>query len=225
MAKSDLNPELLANVALVFTARTRIRDLRDFHKGLQIPTEFTPRTKQFAAKLTTHEIGVDLEERYAAFRQHLNFRRVDLKVAETTAGSGTITTPWFDYQVIATLDPDDVTQILWLRRIAEFRDSVRLLSDEFAATFGKQFDTVQLTPTVPIILPDLIDSIESRRKKTVTLDYDRNATWCTVRIHNIPVCMRVTSDLISFVTSTPMTAARLLEAFLKLRSQLLAIEA
>lgn len=225
MTKTVWHPELLANVALVRADHSRVRDLAEFQRSHKVPTEYSDRACAFVTRLAAREIGADLESRYADFRQHLNFRRVDLQATEAGNGTGRISTPWFDYQISVTLDPADPTRIAWQRRICEFRPAAQLQSAEFAAVVGKQFDTVQLTPPEQIDLPDLIDRIENRGRKTVTLDYDRNATWCTVTVRNLPVCMRVTSDTVSFVTSKPMTAARLLEAFLKLRDQLLVLEA
>lgn len=224
MMNSQLNPELVSQVALVGEQRTRVRDLTGFRKGHQVPSESNEHTRSFVARIAGPDIGTDLEEHYAAFRKHLNFRRVDLVVNEPENGIGRISTPWFDYQITVTQSVDDCAQIVWHRRVSDFRAPARLLSPEFASVFGKGFNTVELQPMMPIDVTTLIDSIEERKDANVAIDFDRNATWCTVEIRDIPAHMRVTTDLIAFVASQPLMPARLLDAFLQLRRHLHSLE-
>ena len=215
----DPLPSALANVTLVRVQRSRVRDLNGFKKSHQVPTEVTEHTNSFVARIATEDLSADLEARFADFRKLLKFKRVDLQVSDPEGGVGLITTPWFDYHVIATIAPDDASEVLWRRQVAEFRSPPNLFSSAFSSVFGNMFDTVELLPPAAIDLADFIDQIEDRGLETITLDYDRNVTWCHVNLKGVLGQLQLTADRVSLVVSQPQSPTRLLEAFFHVRSQ------
>jgi hypothetical protein len=208
----------LANVTLVKEQRSRVRDLQGFRKGHQIPTESTEHTNSFVGRIAAEDLAADLETRFADFRKLLKFKRVDLQVTDPESGAAMISTPWFDYQIIASIAPDDPSEVLWRRQVAEFRSPAQIFSSAFSSVFGNLFDTVELLPPAAIDLADFIDQIEERGLDTVTLDYDRNTTWCHVSLKGIPGQVRLTADRVALVVSQPQSPTKLLEAFVQVRS-------
>jgi hypothetical protein len=145
-------------------------------------------------------------------------------VTDPDGGVGQITTPWFDYQVIAGIAPDDPSEVLWRRQVTEFRAPQELFSSAFSSVFGNLFDTVELLPPTSIDLAEFIDRIEERALDTITLDYDRNTTWCHVSLKGVMGQLQMTPDRISLVVSQPQSPTRLLEAFFQVRSHFSGIE-
>lgn len=221
---TDPLPSALINVTLVKEQRSRVRDLAGFKKSHQVPTEVTEHTNSFVSRIAADDLAQDLESRFAEFRKLLKFKRVDLQASDPEGGVGLITTPWFDYQVIATIAPDDPSEVLWRRQVAEFRSPKDLFSSAFSSVFGNLFDTVELIPPAPIDLADFIDRIEEMSLETVTLDYDRNTNWCHVNLKGIMGQVRLTADCVSLVVSQPQSPTKLLEAFFEVRSRFAGID-
>jgi hypothetical protein len=212
------------NVTLVREQRSRVRDLKGYRRTHRVPTEVNDHANNFVARIAVEDLSEDLDARFAAFRKLLKFKRIDLEVQEPEGGTGIIVTPWFDYQISASLAPDDASEVLWRRQIASFRRPQELFSPAFSLVFGHLFDTVELIPPSAIDLAELIDRIEERNIATISLEYDRNATWCQISLQGISGEMRLTPDRVSLVVAEPQPPSRLLEAFLRARSQFSGIE-
>lgn len=217
-------PAELAHVALVREQRSRVRDLTGFRRTHQVPTEVNEHTQSFVARIAVPDLAADLDTRFADFRRLLNFKRVDLQVSEPDGGAGLITTPWFDYQVAVALAPDDPAEVIWRRQVSAFRAPQELFASAFSAVFGNLFDTVELEPPCSIDIAEFIDRIEAQAPPSISLDYDRHATWCHVSLPGVLGQLRLTADRVSLVVAQPPPPARLLEAFLKMRSQFAGIE-
>ncbi len=217
-------PQQLANVTLVREQRTRVRDLAGFRKSHQVPTEVNDHTNSFVGRIAAEDIIQDLDARFADFRKLLKFKRVDLQVTEPEGGVGLISTPWFDYQISAQLAPDDPSEILWRRQVAEFRAPKELFSSAFSTVFGNLFDTVELLPTALIDIAEVIDQIEDKGLSNITLEYDRSATWCHINLEGVAGQMQLTPDRVSLVVAQAQSPTRLLEAFFHARSQFSGID-
>ena len=228
---SDHNPlmdssaeQRVTNVALVSEQRQRVRDLSGFRKAHSVPFANTDRTQSFVGRIAFDEIGEDLEARFHEFRKNFRFKRSELIVAEPQDGEGAITTPWFEYRITITHDPNSPSEVTWRRQITQFHDPVPLLSPEFATVFGTVFDTVEFEPQEPIHIEAFIDSIEDRDDDTIKLEFDRQSTWCELTTVLIPGRLLVETDCVAFVTNEPQLPARLLNAFFQFRTQLTGLE-
>ena len=186
----------------------RIRDLKGFRKGHQIPSDVSEHTQSFVGRIAEDDLRLDLDERFDEFRRLLKFRRVEILVTDPASGVGQISTPWFDYHVSVIHDADDAAAVIWRRQLSEFRQIDKLDSAELASVFGSTFDTVELSPPVAIDIAALIDQIEDEADDRVSLNYDRQATWCSVSIRGISGEMRFTSDRIASGDSSGSTAGK-----------------
>ena len=231
MRVSDNNPCMqspvehrVTNVALVSEQRRRVRDLRGFGKAHSVPFANTDRTQSFVGRIASKEISEDLDTRFDEFRKNFRVKRSDLIVSEPENGEGAIGTPWFEYRITVTHDPNEPSEVTWRRQIAHVRDPVPLLSPEFAAVFGTVFDTVEFEPLDPIHMEAFIDSIEERDDESINLEYDRQSTWCELTTAAIPGRLLVESERVAFITNQPQLPARLLNAFFQFRTQLTGLE-
>ncbi len=222
--KNHVDAGMIGSLMLVRQQPGRIRDLKGFRKGHQIPTEVSEHTQSFVGRIAEEDLRQDLDERFEEFRRQLKFKRVDISVTDPTCGAGQISTPWFDYQVSVIHDANDATAVIWRRQLSEFRQIDKLDSPELAAVFGTTFDTVELSPPAAIDIAALIDHIEDEADERISLEYDRQTTWCAVTIRGISGQMKFTSDRIGLVIHQAQAPGKLLESFFKVRSRITEIQ-
>ena len=215
---------LIASITLVRQQAGRIRDLNGFRKGHQIPADVSEHTQSFVGRIAEEDLRQDLDERFEEFRRQLKFRRVEISVTDPLSGMGQISTPWFDYQVSVIHDPNDATAVIWRRQLSEFRQIEKLDSPELATVFGTTFDTVELSPPAAIDIAALIDHIEDEADERISLEYDRQVTWCAVTILGIAGQMKFTSDRIALVIHQAQPPGKLLDSFFKVRSRISEIQ-
>ena len=215
---------LLSTIILVRQQSGRIRDLKGFRKGHQVPTEVSDHTQAFISRIAELDLRQDLDERFDEFRRLLKFRRVEISVTDPLSGTGLISTPWFDYQVSVLHDPGDAAAVLWRRQLSEFRQIDKLDSAEVKSVFGTTFDTVEFSPPAAIDVAAMIDQIEDEADARISLDYDRQTTWCTVTIQGIAGQMHFTSDRISLFINQAQPPAKLLDAFFQVKLRITEIQ-
>jgi len=215
---------LIASITLVRQQAGRVRDLKGFRKGHQIPTDVSDHTQSFVGRIAEEDLRQELDERFEEFRRQLKFKRVEISVTDPLSGVGQISTPWFDYHVSAIHDVNDATSVIWRRQLSEFRQIDKLDSAELTSVFGTTFDTVELSPPAVIDVAALIDQIEDEADERISLDYDRQTTWCAVTIRGIGGHMKFTSDRIALFIHQAQPPGKLLDAFFKVRSRISEIQ-
>ena len=208
----------LPAVMLVRTRRSRVRDLKGYRKSHQPPAEYNDHTAAFVARIAADDLEEHLESRFSDFRRQLKCRRTDLVVTEPEGGLAAITTPWFEYQIRAALAPDNPSEVVWRWQLADLHSIDRINSPEIASLFQGFFDTVELTPPTSVDVAELIDRLEDLQPAGVLLNYDRQATWCSLQLTAASAVLTVTSDLLSFNIASPPAPATLLQAFLHARA-------
>ncbi len=215
---------MIGSLMLVRQQGGRIRDLKGFRKGHQIPADVSEHTQSFVGRIAEEDLRLDLDERFEEFRRQLKFKRVDISVTDPASGVGQISTPWFDYHVSVIHDANDATAVIWRRQLSEFRQIDKLDSPELAAVFGATFDTVEFAPPAAIDIAALIDHIEEEADERISLEYDRHTTWCAVTIRGIAGQMKFTSERISLVIHQAQAPGKLLDSFFKVRSRISEIQ-
>lgn len=216
---------LLKQLSLVKEQRSRVRDLLGFRRSHQVPREYSDPAQAFVGKIAADDIRRDLEERFSELRHSLKCRRIDLTVTDPSAGVGAIATPWFEYRVTASLDPERLTQVLIRREVTEFHETKKLKWSGFSAAFGSLFDTVEFRPDDPIDLTELVDWLEERSNPQVRLEYDSGLTQCRLVIEGVKGTLQVTSQSIALSVGRSCSPEQLLEAFALFRDQLPSIGA
>ncbi len=200
---------------LACSQQSRVRDLSGFRRTHQVPTEVNDHTNSFIRKIAVPELNEDIERWFADFRKHLKFRRLDMQTTDPHDGSAQISTPWFDYQIAVSLVDDDPAQVVWKRSLSSFRQPQKLLSPATDMLFGTLFNIVEMEPFPDLNLPQFIDDVEQLETSGISLDYDRNATWCHISLPGIAGQMRLSADEMSLVLAQPARPASLLESFAK----------
>ena len=216
----QLAPATLQQISVVGEHTSRIRDLLGFRKGHQVPNEISERTSNFVSRLASAEINDELESRFTEFRTHMRLRRTQLTVSDSENGIGQIQTPWFSYQIAATQHNNDAAMVQWRRILCDFKVPQKIVSAEMTAVFGNSFDRVEFLPAQPLEIASLIDHIEDQDDATISLDYDRHATWCRISMSGERSVMHLTPGCVAFIATQPTAPGRLLQAFCQLQTHM-----
>ena len=79
---------LMGSIMLVRQQSGRIRDLKGFRKGHQVPSDVSEHTQSFVGRIAEEDLRLDLDERFEEFRRLLKFRRVEISVTDPMSGVG-----------------------------------------------------------------------------------------------------------------------------------------
>jgi hypothetical protein len=198
-----------------------LKSLSSFRKEThRIPDPASPTSEAFVAKLAATDLGSDLEDRYAALKTAFGFKRVDLNVCGPEQGAGTIVTPYFTYHIQVCQSPQNPAEALWHRRVTDIHQPSQTLSDPFAEVFHKTFDTLEFTPSEPIDIETLIDRIEDLEDSRIHLDYDRNATHCTLGMDGVKGEIQVSRDTVKFYRRAVADPRHLVQSLVKIQKAL-----
>jgi len=209
-----------ARVALVRERIESVKKLSGFRKGSRLPDAVNAATQKMVAQWALEELQADLDKVHAELRDAFKFKRLDLQVDGPIDGSGTIITPHFNYSCGVRLNPRDPSEVIWRREVVDLADAEQAASKPFAAVFEETFDTVSLAPSEPLDVAALIDRIEALEDSRVSLDYNRETTWCKITIRGIPGEIKVTKTTFDLVQNKPTNPKKLLEAFFAIQQML-----
>jgi hypothetical protein len=205
--------EQILRVALIGEHCRHVKTLSGFKKTHRVPDEVNHQSETFVAAISADEIDRDLDQVFAALRKEFRFKRADMDISKPDDGTGTIITPYFNYSITASLNPDDPAEVIWHRQVSELKEADQVLSVSFAKVFSEVFDTLEFSPATIIDLEELIDRIEALDDDLIGLEYDKDVTWCELTIQGIEGVIAITPRTVSIVHPQPTAAKSLLKSF------------
>ncbi len=215
---------LMINLTLVGQDQVRVRKLAGFRKSHRVPAEDSPRTRAFVHRIAVPDLEADLDHHFAAFRDSLGFRRIELEVSDPADGCASIGTPLFRYQVSIRLFSDDPAWAVREKRLDGFADIAPLLRPDLEHVFPHSFSMVEVIPHEPPAVDELIDTLETRPLPGLKTDYDRTATWVELSYTEpASACLRVQADCIRLQAPTPLPPRFLLQSYLRLQKSIPAV--
>lgn len=204
---------LTAKLAFTAQATQALRKLSGWKKHYRIPDRYSDATEAFAAECAAAEIGMELDRLYDKLRRAFRFARRDLTACEPRDGTGTIITPYFSYSVAITLNRDRLDEVVWSRAVDAIKVPEQLASRAFGETFDGVFDSVRLALPVAVNIEDFLDAVEAAEIPNLTLDYDRSATYCRLRLSHTEETVLLTERSLAIVHPLPVTTHKLLESW------------
>ncbi len=220
--KEAANPHAkqLRKVRLYDERQVSVRSLSGFQKTHRVPDRVNDATESFVARIAKEDIDADLDAVHEALRTTFDFKRKDLET-NVSSGGGSIITPYFDYEVTVSINPDDPSEALWLRQVHNIRDPDKILTDEFDQAFQGMFDTLEFTSGKTIKVADVIDQIEALDDDSISIDYDKSFRSCSISVDGMDARIRITTDAISIVRSTGKSPRMLIESFFEVQKKLI----
>ena len=211
----------MLNLTLVGQDRVRVRKLAGFRRSHRVPAEDSSRTRAFVHRIAVPDLEADLDHHFAAFRDTLGFRRIELDVTDPVDGCASISTPLFRYQVSIRLVPDDPAWAVREKRLDGFPDIAPLLRPDLEIVFPHCFSMVEVVPEKPPAVEELIAALETRPRPGLKASYDRTATWVDLSFTEpASVCLHVRADCIRLKAPTPLPPRPLLRSYLRLQKSI-----
>lgn len=212
------NDRQVMNASLLRRRAGQIRNLSGFKKSHKVPDDVTDRAIAFVASISGAEVQEDLEEKFASLKKAFKFKRKELSIANEDDGTGTIVTPYFNYSISISLDPEDSSGVVWEWAVDAIKEPDKIFSDEFSDVFGREFDTVEFS--MPIDVEEFIDQVEELDADDIEIAYDMDATSCSLTVEGVDGKIEVTSETLAMVNSSPTTPRLMLESFFQIQRKL-----
>ncbi len=176
-------------------------------------------TSDQLARMAMAEMEADLDARFNGLRSRFGFKRRDLTVDGPIDGAGTIATPVFRYHINVELDATDSSQIVWRRTISDVMEAESVFSRPFLDVFGDEFRILEIQLENGLDVEQIIDRVEESDNDSMQIDYDRNATWCEIKISPVDLAVRVHADRIRVISSKGITPQVLVAEYYEIQRQ------
>jgi len=212
-AAPGVDLEQLKRVAFRAETTQRFKSLSGFQKGNKVPDQSNAWGNKFLAKLATTDIRSDIEEIYAAIREHLAFKRKDLEASTENDGSGFIRTPMFDYTIAARLDPADPSTVIWRREVSNLQDPEIVQGSAFGAVFGNTFDRLVFEFATPLDVAGLVDRIEDEAPAGVKVRLSSDESVCTITLVGFAGGITIDRETLQIEGRQSQTTATLIQQF------------
>ena len=171
------------------------------------------------ARLASVELESDIDTRFRALRARFGLKRRDLTVDGPVDGAGTISTPAFRYHVNVELDPDDSSQVVWRRAIADVVDAESVFSTSFQGVFNDEFRVLEIQLQGTLDVEEIIDRVEEAREDRIRVDYDRHANWCEITTEVVDLVVHVQKRMIRVISTKGITPRNLVTQYYEIQKQ------
>lgn len=186
-------------------------------KGHFVPDRHSTSVDDFIVKLVSEEVEEELKTMRDEIKAAFGYTRAECKTS-CEDGTGTVTTPVFNFNISVGQDEANCENITWRRSIEQIIDPKTIFSKEFAEVFSNTFNTVELTLHGKVDLDKLVDVIEQHRKTKkdidVKYDEDEDISSCTITMKGHPKVV-VSKSTFSIVHSQPAAPKVLVESLFK----------
>lgn len=211
---------LLNSVRFAGRVAAPVTSLRGFEKRFRIPDEL-PARAAFLGRFATADIETDLDAVFGKLRSAFGFKRRQLSVQGPVEGSGSISTPAFEYRIDLLPDSGGNDRVIWQRSVGRIEQPQFVFCDDFKSAFGDVLGILEVELSAALDVESIIDHVEDTGSETWKLDYDRDATWCEIRVVDTGVTMRIEKDLISVAGRETLLPVELFECYWQLQEQFL----
>lgn len=185
----------VTRIMLTGTRACAVSNLSGFRPYHRVPEQVNGATEAFVAGIASREVEEEIDSVFDLLREKMNYSRQELS-SHTDVGSGSIVTPDFDYSVEITLDPEDPSTALLLRKLSNIKKPQLIDSAEFEAVFARRFSDLELTLKNKINVTEWIDVLEQMTREGRLPDlqvyYPRNCSYCELRFSGADQTMTLT---------------------------------
>jgi hypothetical protein len=185
------------HIRLIADETGDVKRLTGFKKGHRIPDSTSTRDAAFLVEISAEQLDSDLVETFTALRNVYGFKRREISVTGPEEGFGAISTPYFNYEIAISQIPDQPSRYCLRRSITRIQEPVRVISAEFESVFSNRFRTIEILAESDFELEAIIDRIEDADSNSVSVDFDKDISWCKISLG--PVLVEVAGNCIRIV--------------------------
>lgn len=196
-----------------------IKQLPGFQKHFRVPTSASDSDQKFIAKLAEPLLDTDLQETFSKLRKSFGLKRKEISVDGPFEGSGIVATPFFKYEIRAKIDSETPSRVTFTRSVSEITEFARIITGPFDDVFGQRFSTLIVDVEPELDLESIVDAIEDEEPAGVSVDYDKDLTWCEIQLLESTATVVVEPNAISVQSVRETTPKQLLERFTEIQRQ------
>ena len=163
-----------------------------------------------------------MQEVFSALRKAFGLKRKEISVDGPFEGGGIVATPFFDYEVRVSIDAETPSRVIFARSITNIRDFSKLLDDPFDNVFGKRFSTLIVEFENELDLETVVDTIEDEDPEGISVDYDKDLTWCEIQVLGSTATIVAEAHAIRVESVRETTPKQLLDLFTDIQQQFMA---
>ncbi len=208
----DSSEQQLRSVRLFHEQKMPVKSLSGFCKGNFIPDRINDAAESFLAKIAEKEVEEDIDQVHDGLKSVFKFKRRDTK-ATVDGSSGSIVTPYFDYEVTVSLNPDKPSEALFRRQVTSIRQPEMVFCEEFDEVFQGKFDRLEFGAQRTLNIEQLVDQIESLESDEIDVSYNKEVTRCSIHITGSQVQIEVTADHFCLTQSARQSPKALIQSF------------
>lgn len=209
---SDPSQQQLRSVRLFHEQKMPVKSLSGFCKGNFIPDRINDAAESFLAKIAEKDVEVEIDQVHEDLKSVFKFKRRDTK-ATVDGGSGSIVTPYFDYEVTVSLNPDKPSEALFRRQVTSIRQPEMVFCEEFDEVFKGKFDRLEFGTQQTLNIEQIVDQIESIESEEIDVSYNKEVTRCAIHITGSQVQIEVTPDHFCLTQSARQSPKALIQSF------------
>lgn len=204
---------LIAKISFINQSRVKLKSLSGWKKNDRIPDRAGDFTQTLVARCAAEELKKDLDEMFAKLKEAFGFTRRELTAAEPNDGTGTITTPHFNYSITVASNPEQLEEVIWTRTVDAIKTPAQISSPEFATVFDGVFNTLSFELPSKISVEDFIDEVEAAKISELKIKYDREATFCELQLPEATGLVTLRPETLSIVHKQRTETQTLLRSF------------
>lgn len=201
---------MLPRASLVGSIGGRVRDLSGYKKPKQPLGVHSRWEREFIQTAGVREVSEQAEALFEEVRRSFDFKRREVSFA-SEGPTASIRTPAFDADLSLDQDPLDATRYLLSTQVSAFRRPEIVSDPEFLRIFEERCDRVVIELETPLDVEAKIDEIEDSDALADDLEYDRDATYFTLRVPGLPLRMHATSTRVAFISDGRRDLAALIQ--------------
>lgn len=212
--------EILLRIEFYGETQVPIKTLGGFVKGRhKVPSEANPSSQQYMATLCAQDVDDDIEDTFQRLRGSFGFKRRELST-DVEASRGSIATPSFDYAVVFGQDEDEPANMVCRRSVVNVTEAEVVASQAFDHCFSGTLDRFSYRFAETVNVEDVIDAIEDLEDAAISVDYDKDATSCTIRLAGKTQSITITATHLTISGGDHARPADLLELFRSVQERL-----
>ena len=205
--------ERIGDVRLINEIVEPWKKLSSFQKHHRVPQTASHADHQFLSELAHRQLDDDLQHHFASLRSHYGLKRREITVSGPLDGVGTIELPFFTYEISVRQAGHDPAMIVWRRTINEIIEPAQIFAPAFYSTFANTFSILEIRLHSKLDMETIVDQIEDADSDSVSVDYDKDLTWCEIRIPDTLEVVRLCEDAIRVFSEREITPWQLLKSF------------
>jgi hypothetical protein len=205
----------LAGVRFFSEQVVPVKALGGFRKGVHsVPSDASASSREWVARLAEPDLTKELEEIVGRLRQHLQYKRRDLRADGPTNGAASVLTPDFSYHITANQHETKPDRAVFRRTLAEITNAGVLNRPELADAFPQGFTSLYQPFDVPADVQRLIDALEDHEPPAVVkLDYPTDLSHCTLELAGFDGRVRIDRDGLTVRATGPASPQNLAAQF------------